>query len=159
MNDDAIAFAKRLLSDPDLLVDDVKVSTPQQHENVAKALLTAATNPDTNDFDALVAVAAKLLRKNERLPPELATFAADVLEGKTKRPTKRGSDKYDNWERDYKYWMATQEVAKAFDLPHYSNNELSGKTTAAHIVSQAAGCKIHEVITAYKKFNRSMGVK
>ncbi|MFZ5620355.1 MAG: hypothetical protein ACOY5W_04960 [Pseudomonadota bacterium] len=122
MNDAAVAFAKRLLSAPDLLVDDVKASTPQQHENAAKALLTAVTNPDTNDFDALVAVAAKLLRTNERLPAELATFAADKLEGKRKRPTKRGSDKYDNWERDYKYWRAIQEVAKAFNLPRYSNN-------------------------------------
>ncbi|MFZ5620867.1 MAG: hypothetical protein ACOY5W_07585, partial [Pseudomonadota bacterium] len=40
-----------------------------------------------------------------------------------------------------------------------SNNELSGKTTAAEIVSQAAGCKLYEVITAYKEFNRRMGVK
>lgn len=158
MTDDAVEFAKRFLSGP-VLSDDVKASTPQEHENVAKALSQAAINPDTNDFDALVMLAADGLSRNERLPEWLAAFAADVLLGKRKRPTKRGPDEYGNWERDYKLWRATQEVAKAFNLQHYSNNELSAQTTAAEIVCRAAGCNADVVITAYKKFTRIMGAE
>jgi hypothetical protein len=158
MTDDAVEFAKRFLSGP-VLSDDVKASTTQMHENVAKALPQAAINPDTNDFDVLVMLAADGLSRNERLPDWLAAFAADVLSGKRKRPTKRGPDEYGNWERDYKLWRATQEVAKAFGLQHYSNNELSTQTTAAEIVSRAADCKADVVITAYKKFSRIMGAE
>jgi hypothetical protein len=184
MTDDAVEFAKRFLSGP-VLSDDVKASSPQEFENIAKALQQATINPDANDFDILVMLAADGLSRNERLPEWLAAFAADVLSGKRKRPTKRGPDKYGNWERDYKLWRATQEVAKAFGLQRYSNNELSKKTTAAEIlssagacsdtnelskkttaaeiVSRAAGCEADVVITAYKKFNkkfsRTMGVK
>lgn len=158
MTDDAVEFAKRFLSGP-VLSNDVKASTPQGHENVAKALPQAAINPDTNDFDVLLMLAADGLYQNERLPEWLAVFAADVLSGKQKRPTKRGADKYANWERDYKLWRATQEVAKAFGLQRYSNNELSAQTTAAEIVSRAAGCNADVVITAYKKFSRIMGAE
>ena len=158
MTDDAVEFAKRFLSGP-VLSDDVKEYSPQEHENVANALPQAAINPDTNDFDALVMLAADGLSRNERLPEWLAAFAADVLSGKRKRPTKRGPDEYGNWERDYKLWRATQEVAKAFDLQHYSNNELSAQTTAAEIVCRAAGCNADVVITAYKKFTRIMGAE
>lgn len=158
MTDDAVEFAKRSLSRP-VLQDEVKASTPQEHENIADALQQAAINPDTNDFDVLKTLAIDSLYRNERLPDWLAIFAADVLSGKKKRPTKRGVDKYSNWERDYKLWRATQEVAKAFGLQHYTNNELSEPTTAAEIVCQAAGCKVDVVITAYKKFTRNMGVE
>lgn len=158
MTDDAVEFAKRFLSGP-VLYDDVKASTPLGHEHLGKALQHAVIAPDTNDFDVLIMLAIDGLSKNEPLPEWLAVFAADVLSGKRKRPTKRGPDKYDNWERDYKLWRATQEVAKTFDLQHYSNNELSAQTTAADIVCQAAGCSADVVITAYKKFSRIMGAE
>ncbi|MEN3371689.1 hypothetical protein [Dechloromonas sp. ZS-1] len=154
--DDAVAFAKRFLSGP-VLSEDIKASTAQEHENVVKALQLAAINPDTNDFDTLVMLAADGLSRNERLPDWLAVFAADVLLGKRKRPTKRGQDEYGNWVRDYKLWQATQEVSKAFNLQHYTNNELSAQITAAEIVCRAAGCSVDVVITAYKKFTRIKG--
>jgi len=157
----AVKFAKKFLSTP-VLLNDAKASTPQEHENVIKALKQAAINPDnpdTNDFDALVLIAGTSLSLHGILPQFLASFAADVLLGKRKRPTKRGPDKYLNFGRDYKLWRATQEVAKAFGLPHYTNNELSDKTTAAEIVSRATGCKPDVVITAYKKFGHSCGAK
>lgn len=158
MNDRAIRFAKEFLSGP-VLFNDVKAFSSQEYGRVAEALPIAAINPDTNDFDVLVMLAADGLSRNERLPEWLAVFAADVLLGKRKRPTKRGPDEYGNWERDYKLWRATQEVAKAFDLQHYSNNELSAQTTAAEIVCRAADCNVDVVITAYKKFTRIMGAE
>ena len=54
------------------------------------ALEKSLKNPDTNDFDAGVSVAAAMLRDGARLPDWLAVFAADVLEGKRKRPTNHG---------------------------------------------------------------------
>jgi hypothetical protein len=104
-------------------------------------------------------LAVELLRKNERMPDSLAFFAADVLEGKRKRPTKRGPDKYSKWERDYRLYRTIQEIVKAFGLAHYTNNELSEKMTAAEIVSQATGIKTAALITIYKRFHRDLGGK
>lgn len=166
--DDAVQFAKDFLSGP-VLHNDVMTSSAQGHENVTKRLrmfdklvtrAAAQSVPiqalfqDTNDFDALVTITADVLYENQRMPEFLAIFAADVLSGKCKRPTKRGADKYRNWARDYTLMRATQEVAKAFKLPHYTNNELSAKTTAAKIVSEAVDCNLDVVITAYKKMRR-----
>jgi len=156
----AVEFAKQFLS-TNVMRDDMEAyDTPQQHERFFKALEQAARtpdNPDTNDFDGLVYLAADFLSRHERLPEWLETFAADVLSGKRKRPTKRGLDKYVNFERDYKLWRATDEVAKAFDLQHYSNNELSEQITAAQIVSLASGCTLDVVIKACKKRTRIWG--
>jgi len=158
--DEAIALAKLLMSAPILSKDaEGEPLTEASIDEIAKALQEASTNPDSNDFDVLTMIAADLLYQNQRMPEWLATFAADVLSGKRRRPTKRGADRYGNWERDYKFWKATQEVANSFGLQRYSNNELSVQTTAAEVVSQAAGCRTDIVITAFKKFSRIMGEK
>jgi len=150
----AVRFAKKFLSTP-VLLNDIKASyTPQACENAIKFLEQKATNPDTRGFDVLVDLAAYLLSQHAILPEWLATFAADVLWGKRKRPTKRGLDKYVNFDRDYKLGRATHEVAKAFDLQHYSSNELSEQITAAEIVSRASGCTLDVVIKARKKHTR-----
>jgi len=160
---EALQFAKTFWSEQvqaetenNILFKDVRASYPTEAdmELVGDALEQAARDPDTNDFDVLVMLAAGLMRENERLPDWLATFAADVLEGKRKRPTKRGADKYKNWQRDYSLWRAVDEVARKFDLPKYTNNELSDKPTAAGIVAKAAGLNVDVVITAYKAFSR-----
>jgi hypothetical protein len=159
MKKDAVNFAKQFWSGPILSGDIPKKPLPDTDlMQLDQALQQAAISPDTNDYDVLTALAADSLRENERMPDWLAAFVADVLERKRKRPTRRGSDKYINWERDYKLWRATQEVAKAFGLQNYTNNELSSKITAAEIVSEAAGCSTDVVITAYKRHSR-MGVK
>ena len=75
------------------------------------------------------------------------------------RPTRRGADKYRNFERDYGLWRTALEVAKRFNLPLYTNNELSTKTTAAEVVGKAANLKVAIVTTAIKKFNRISGEK
>ena len=160
---EALQFAKTFWSEQvqavtenNILFKDVRASYPTEAdmERMGDALEQAARDPDTNDFDVLVMIAAGLMRENERLPDWLATFAADVLEGKRKRPTKRGADKYKNWPRDYSLWRAVDEVASKFNLPKYTNNELSRKPTAADIVAEAARLKVGAVITAYKSFSK-----
>lgn len=162
-DNEALQFAKMFWSEQvqgetenNILFKDVKASHPTESdmERMGDALEQAARDPDTNDFDVLVMLAAGLMRENERLPDWLASFAADVLEGKRKRPTKRGADKYKNWQRDYSLWRAVDEVACKFDLPKYTNNELSNKPTAAGIVAEAARLNVDVVITAYKRFNK-----
>jgi len=98
-------------------------------------------------------VAKEYICERQPIPFQwLADFVADVLDGTRQRPkqrgpdpTKIGPDKNTNWTRKYKLWRTTQEVAKKFDLPLYTNNELSGKTTAADIVSEATDISIEIV--------------
>ena len=160
---EALQFAKTFWSEQvqavtenNILFKDVRASYPTEAdmERMGDALEQAARDPDTNDFDVLVMLAAGLMRENERLPDWLASFAADVLEGKRKRPTKRGADKYKNWQRDYSLWRAVDEVASKFNLPKYTNNELSRKPTAADIVAEAARENVEVVKTAYKSFSK-----
>ena len=157
-DDAAIEFARRFL-DGDVLRAHVRTAQPADADfaDMGQALQQASIDPDTNDFDVLVGLAADSLRQGEGMPGWLATFAANVLEGKRKRPTKRGRDRYSNWQRDYKLWSATQEVARVFSMPAYTNNELSKKPTAAHAVSLAARCPIDVVVLACRRFNPGRG--
>jgi hypothetical protein len=157
--DDAVVeFARRVL-DRDILGDDVRAEPPtkETHLKVAQALQRAAIDPDANDYDTLILVIADLLRRGEALPGWLATFAADVLGGQRKRPTRRGRDEYANWQRDYKLWRVTEEVATTYALPRYTNNELSEKPTAAHAVAIAARCSYDVVVRACRRFNPGRG--
>lgn len=157
-NEAALEFAKKFLSG-NILRDDIQASNPQEQDflRIGNALEAASKKPNAMEFDVLLSHAADALSRNERMPEWLAKFAADVLLGKRKRPTKRGPQEFGNWERDYKMWRATQEVAKAFGLQHYSNNELSKQMTAAELVSRAEGCSLDVVVTAYKKCARKWG--
>ncbi|NCS66616.1 MAG: hypothetical protein AUJ86_06960 [Hydrogenophilaceae bacterium CG1_02_62_390] len=84
-------------------------------ERLYDALEQAARDPDTNDFDVLVTLTVSYMRENyQMMPVWLASFAADVLGGKRKRPTKRGADKYKNWGRDYSLWRAVNDCATSF---------------------------------------------
>lgn len=123
-----------------------------QDGDMGAALEKSPKNPDTNDFDAGVSVAATMLREGERLPDWLAVFAADVLQGKRTRPTKSGPDPYLNWLRDYKLARAVIEVSNRFRLPQYTKNELSNKITAAQIVSETAHLSLDVVHKAIQKF-------
>lgn len=119
---------------------------------MTSALKNALENPDTNDFDVGVVTAAAMLRDGEHLPDWLAGFAADVLEGKRKRPTKRGPDPYANWIRDYSLARAVLEISRQFDVPEYTKNELSNKITAAQIVAETAHLSLDVVHHAIKRF-------
>jgi hypothetical protein len=156
---DAVQFAREFLS-RDVSLDEKMSSPPSTSElqRMGQALELAARAPDSNDYDTLVALAAKMLRNGERFPPWLANFAADVLTGKIPRPTKRGPDKYSKYDRDYKISRCVDEVSRRFGLPKYDNSGLSEKTTASKIVSEASGLSVDVVVTAYQKHNRSGGV-
>jgi len=166
--DDAVAFAKEFLG-TNILLEDLKAIDPLDSKlpDPFEALRQATIDPDRLEYDVLVTTAAMYLRDllnsfrdgSPVMPIWLANFAADVLEGKRTRPSKRGPDKDKYWERDYSLYRATREVGRVFKLPHYTNNELSEKITAAEIVSQAFGCKTDVVIRAYRKFRVPAGDK
>lgn len=149
---EAVNFAREFLN-TDIPLDDIRAKGfDESHaKERGEALRRAAVDPDPLEFDVLTGIAADLLRKGELLPVWLAAFTADVLEGKRKRPTRRGPDKLKNWARDYSLWRAVGEVAERFNLPKYTNNELSEKTTAADIVSEASGCGLAVVTNACQK--------
>ncbi len=150
--DAAIAFASEFLN-RDVMLADIRdlPNDEYEHMRIGEALQSAAVNPDQNDFDALVGVAASMLRTSRGLPYWLADFAADVLEGKRRRPTKRGPNPYTNWPRDYVLSRAVEEVADRFSLPAYAKNELWDGMTAAKIVAGVAGESLDIVEKAYQK--------
>ena len=122
---EAEQFVREFLNSP-VLMNDVRAKpvqrTERELESFGQKLEKAAKNPDTNDFDTLINLTAGLLRNGGVLPNFLAIFAADVLEGKRKRPTSSGPDQYKNWGRDYKLWRAVKEVAEKYKMPFYTNN-------------------------------------
>jgi hypothetical protein len=141
----------------DILRNDIDNAMRLNHKNLSNerlgsALKTALEDPDTLEFDAAVSTAAAMLRGGDRLPDWLAVFAADVLQGKRTRPTKRGPDPYANWTRDYAVARAVLDVSSRFDLPQYTKNELSNKVTAAQIVSETAHLSLDVVHKAIQKF-------
>ena len=158
LEDEAIAakMVREILTG-DILFKDVEEGMrldcgSLSEERMVNALKRALENPDTNDFDTAVVTAAAMLRAGDRLPDWLAVFAADVLQGKRTRPTKRGPAPYANWMRDYAVARAVLEVSSRFDLPQYTKNELSNKVTAAQIVSETAHLSLDVVHKAIQKF-------
>jgi hypothetical protein len=123
----------------------------------------ACATPSAGDIEVLGDLAAAMLRNHVRLPECLETFAAKVLSGELKRPTKRGPDKFKNAGRDEKLWQATELIADLFGVPRYVNNHEvkddapSARITAAEIVSRAARCGVHAVIKACRKKRRELG--
>ncbi len=155
---DAILFAKRILDNKMFLFEyvtaDMKIAEDKGENPLAGMNLElerAAQNPDTNDHDVLISIAADLSRDGSPHPSWMGKYVADFLEGKRKRPTKRGLDKYKNWERNYKLFIAVVFVAQKFNLPSFTTNELSKKTTAADIISKASNLKVDTIIKAYNK--------
>jgi hypothetical protein len=160
---EAFIFAKKFLKKDakKFLIDELSAEEKNAVANgtietldaaIYQAFEKAAKNPDSNDYDALILMAGALLRRGDRLPDFLATFSADVLEGKRKRPTKRGPDSYANWMEHYQLFRAVEETAKRFGMPAYTNNELSTKETAAYVVSCAKDYSLDIVHNAYRKF-------
>ena len=127
------------------------IITPKFILNVLKRALQKNRN-DTTSFDMGVTLAADMLREDGELPEWLASFAADVLEGKRKRPNKHGPDKSAKRYRDLILAMAVTEVSSRFGVPKYTNNELSHKVTAAQIVAQTANLPLEIVHHAVKNF-------
>ena len=134
-------------------------SDPEFDARLDRAMEAAVTSGDTNDYDTSVILAACCLREHMPMPPWLACFAADVLEGKRQRRTKRGPDPYATFMRDWRLSWLTRTVAHHFGLQTYSHNELSRKPTAAEVVSQAADVPKETVINALRRFPPESGGK
>ena len=132
---------------------------PEVDERMVRALKeTAVASDNPNAYDALVTVAAWFLRDplgRQMMPIWLSRFAADVIEGKRTRPTRRGPDPYPNWVRDFKLAHLTPVIARRYKLPLFTHNELSRKWTAAEVVSEAADVPTETVINALRRFPQS----
>lgn len=153
--DDVVAYALKIL-DPDeknIMIEIVKVFAEQeceeeQVEKTYQAVEKALDGEmDTNDFDALVINTAGLLREGQPIPNKLATFAADVLEGKRSRPTKRGPDPYGHFIRNVELSFAVEAVHQKFGIARYENGNTNNQT-AADAVSEAANCTVNTVTHA-----------
>jgi len=150
---EAQLLAREILTGDVLFTDIEPFLKPWvQVEDKAAALEKSLKNPDANDFDAGVIVAADMLRNGAILPDWLAVFAADVLEGKRKRPTKPGQSEYANWIRDYKIARAVFEVSVRFGMPQYTNSDTSRKLTAAEVVAESGQLSLYVVHHAIRRF-------
>ena len=129
-------------------------------QRVGTALCDATENPDSNAHDTLMLVAASSLREGSPLPGKIAHYAADVLQGKRSRPSKRGRSSDDTYLRDYRLNTCAREVSAQFGLQLYTNNELATRDTAATITSEASAHAKHVrtvstdvVINAIRRFS------
>ena len=81
---------------------------PPEHRVVELPMLLRLSREDRQVWDAVSAIAQQELRSSKPLSPELAEWVADVLEGKHKRPAKRGPDRHANLLRDWRVVAAVQ---------------------------------------------------
>jgi hypothetical protein len=154
---DVIAYARELLdpSEKNIMTEIIEAYAEQEseEEHVKKTYqgFENALNGemDTNAFDALVLTAADLLREGQRLPHDLARFAADVLEKKSIRPTKSGPDPYRDFVRNTELSFAVEAVVQKFRIARYAKGNTSHET-AADAVSEAAKCNVNIVIRALR---------
>lgn len=151
--DDAVAFVERFLKTGVLhdFINRKATSRTQLEDHKNYDLEDKVSFEDTNDYDMMIALSVDILRSGDRMPIFYASFAADVLEGKRVRPTKRGVDPYKNWVPDFNLWRAAEEVKEKYGFPLYTNNELAKKVTAAEIVSRGSGSNLNAVKNAIRK--------
>jgi hypothetical protein len=158
----ALAFAKEFLNTNVFLnasrTHPITLPQALRLTYLTEAVLQDTDNPNVMFFDYAVNVAADMIRDGKPLPKWAASFVADVLQGKRKRPTKRGKkSKGENLLRDYALGRAVHEVKSKFDLAAYNNNDLSSKEAAADIVAKAAGVSLDVAKNAYRKFGDGGG--
>jgi hypothetical protein len=154
---DVIAYARELLdpSEKNIMTEIIKACAEQEsEEEQVKKTYQGVENAlngemDTNDFDTLVLIAADLLREGQRLPHELAKFAADVLEKKRLRPTKSGPDPYRDFVRNTELSFAVEAVVQKFSIARYAKG-ITSHETAADAVSKAANCSVDKVTHALR---------
>lgn len=167
MSEDAIIekatkCARKFLAS-DVMRSDLQSAPPTEDDllSMGEQLMQSDPTEDTNTFDAMRLVGSHMLKRGEKLPPWLEDFMARVATGEIERPTKRGPDKYLNFERDYKLARCVEKIAERYDLPKYYGHETPRKkadrpkkVTAAEVVSRASRCSVETVITAYKRHRR-----
>jgi len=156
--EDVVAYARELLTQHEgqIMMGILRASAKQgsneeQDEQTYQAIEKALDGDmDTNDFDALVITVAGLIREGQRLPQNLAKFAADVLEGERLRPTKRGPDPYRDFIRNVELSYAVEAVVQKFSIARYAKGNTTNET-AVDAVSEAAKSTISTVTHALRK--------
>ena len=105
--------------------------------NVSIEALIATAAQNSFSFDVINSLAAACLRCGRQMPPPLATFAADILDGTQRRPTRRGPQPGRPGSLDrIALGSLLRTVATRFSLAEYSNND-DKAITAARIVVEA----------------------
>jgi hypothetical protein len=154
---DVIAYARELINHDDqrIMIEFSRAFAEQESEDEQAARHEKAMEKalgdgqDTNDFDALVITAIELIREGQILPHKLAQFAADVLEQKRSRPTKRGPDPYRDYIRNTELSFAVEAVVQKFGIARYAKGNTSNET-AVDAVSEVAKCTANTVTHALR---------
>ena len=175
MDDDAARYAEALAFARDFLASDVW-HCDWSNETFRAGAIAAnlewmrtmvgrelPPNISAENFDYLLGYAAHRIRESLsgtpagkpgaacNMPVWLAAFLADVLEGKRKRPTKRGPPASKNEKRDWALWRAVAEVGLRFGYGAYHGGPYASKTpTAVEIVAEAADMSAGTVADIYK---------
>jgi hypothetical protein len=156
---EVIAFATEIFDQDDqqIMIEIIRAYSEQNNkeQNTAKSY-QAIDNAlkgkmDTNDFDTMVNLVATLLRNGDPLTDQLSKFAADVLDGKRSRPTKRGPDPYRDFGRNVRLSFATEAVARKFSIARYAKGNNTSET-AVDAVSNAFKCSVNTVTHALSSY-------
>ena len=111
-----------------------------REEEKVNALVDEA-HRDPLAFEAASELAADDLRKTGRIPElSLRNFAAEVLAGKIKKPTRKGPSKCSNIERDKGFAHIAYHLQKKFDCHLYRNQTSPPnlQRCACDIIAEAA---------------------
>lgn len=154
-----IGYAKKRLQEDILYEAVLEGEYERDSKEVIKRLTDCASDSksaDTDCFDQLIVLAADYLRECKPIPDWLSKFVADVLEGKRKRPSKKGRPEEQNWERDYKIAKIANELVTKYGIAKYGKGNTSKKITATEAIVIASGKTLSDdkVINAIKKFSK-----
>lgn len=144
-------LARRVLDNADYYGHLTRLirENPAIAEVVGNALQECVKDPDTRDYLVLTELVAVFIRRGEPIPAPFRAFAAGAITGKI-APRQRKGRPRSTLERDFALWAATEIVAEYYELPKYSNGNIT-RTTAADIVAEVAGVPINAVLHAIHK--------
>lgn len=105
-----------------------------------RALTVQGDTANVYQHDELMLYAAAFLRERQALPPWLADFAADVIEGRRTRPRQHGQMSGHKRRRDTAVRLAMIRLVKDCGLPAYSrsHNPNADYFDAAEAIERAA---------------------
>lgn len=104
-------------------------------DEIAVALLELADN-HYQFFDACVSICATNILTGNQLPSPFRLFAANVLEGKVKRPSPRHRERQKNWLAKSFIYETVLAVVEKFELKK-TRNDASESTSACDVVAGA----------------------
>ena len=113
---------------PHVLIND----PPEVLSHNLRVLIQRPENPKTA-FETLKAIAVMMLRERQSLPPDLADWIADVLDGKRRKPAKGGDTL---GVRDLVIQFAIHFIVRQFGLSPM-RNEIAAERSACDAVAEA----------------------